>query len=84
MTDQQTADRLLAITRDGLMALGYTRELLRENYPFVDLTVPTSPVERVPLAAFAQEPPSYRTACFAVALIPNGVPSGLRRYASLG
>jgi hypothetical protein len=84
MTDQQTADRLLDITRDGLMALGYTRELLRENYPFVDLTVATSPVERVPLAAFGQEPPSYRTACFAVALIPNGVPSGLRRYASLG
>jgi hypothetical protein len=84
MSEQQTADRLLAITRDGLMALGYTRELLRENYPFVDLTVPASPVERVPLAAFAQEPPSYRTACFGVALVADGTPARLRRYASLG
>jgi len=84
MSEQQTADRLLGITRDGLMALGYSRELLRENYPFVDLTLPASPVERVPLAAFAQEPPSYRTACFGVALVADGAPDRLRRYASLG
>ncbi len=84
MTEQQTADQLLAVTRDGLMTLGYTGGLLRENYPFVDPTVAASPVERVSLAAFAQEPPSYRTACFAVASIADGPEAALRRYASLG
>ena len=84
MTDAQTADRLLSITRDGLVSLGYTGGLLRENYPFVDLAAPAWPVERVHLAAFAQEPLSYRTACFAVTVIPDVEPAGLRRYASVG
>ncbi len=84
MTEQPTADHLLTVARQGLMGLGYTGGLLRENYPFVDPTVPTSPVEHVSLAAFAQEPPSYRTACFAVAPITHGQDVALRRYASLG
>lgn len=84
MTAQQTANHLLASARDGLTELGYTGGLLRENYRFVNLMVRASAVERVPLAAFAQEPPSYRTACFAVALVTNGAPADLRRYASLG
>jgi hypothetical protein len=84
MTDQYAAERLLNVTRKGLLALGYTNELLRTDYSFADVTVPESHVERVSLAAFAQEPPSYRTACFAAVLATNGDPVRLRRYASVG
>jgi hypothetical protein len=84
MTDEQKEYRFLDVARDGLVALGYMGGLLRQDYRFVDLLNATaSPVESIALAAFAQEPPSYRTACFGV-VVAKAAPSGLRRYASLG
>jgi len=66
------------------MAMGYRGGLLRENYAFVDLQTSPASVERIPLAAFAQEPTSYRSACFGVAVISDGAHHALRRYTSLG
>jgi len=77
-------DQLLSITSDGLMAMGYRGGLLREDYAFADLQAAPATLERISLAAFAQEPPSYRNACFGVAAISDEANHALRRYVSLG
>ena len=55
----------------GFQRLGYVGGLLQENYDFADVLSPDHPVRQIPLAAFAQEPPSYRNASFGVA-VANG------------
>ena len=52
--------------------MGYVGGLLHENYQFADVLSPHYGVRQIHLAAFAQEPPSYRNASFGVA-VANGV-----------
>ena len=68
--DQAGADALQSLKRE-LNGLGYVGGLLQENYEFADFLSEDVPVSRIPLAAFAQHPPSYRNAAFGVA-IANG------------
>lgn len=71
--------------KEGLRLLGYKGNLLQENYGFADILGPTYSVRTIPLATFAQEPPSYQNACFGV-VISNGQ-SGIplvSSYRSLG
>ena len=56
----------------GLTETGYVGSLIQENYEFADILAPKYSVGSIPLAAFAQDPPSYRNACFGVVLA-NGV-----------
>lgn len=79
-----TATELLAITRNGLHDIGYRNELLRENYPFADVLDRSTPTRRILLAAFAQEPPSYRSACFGVVVLDHYSPDALQQYRALG
>ena len=48
----------------GLLAIGYQTSLFRNNYHFADIFLSTYPIRNIELAVFAQEPPSYRNACF--------------------
>lgn len=57
--------------KEGLRLLGYKGNLLQENYDFADILGPTYSVYTIPLATFAQDPPSYQNACFGV-VISNG------------
>ena len=68
--DQAGADALQSLKRE-LNGLGYVGGLLQENYEFADFLSEDVPVSRIPLAAFAQYPSSYRNAAFGVA-IANG------------
>lgn len=54
-----------------LRNLGYEGELLQENYAFADFLDPEYSVKRIDLAAFTQEPLSYRHASFGV-VVANG------------
>ena len=56
----------------GLTETGYVGSLIQEDYEFADILAPEYSVGTIPLAAFAQDPPSYRNACFGVVLA-NGV-----------
>lgn len=58
----------LALAEQGLRDIGYVDGLLHRDYEFADFLAPSYPVLRVPLAAFAQDPPSYRNACLGVIL----------------
>ncbi|MBI2854690.1 MAG: N-6 DNA methylase [Chloroflexi bacterium] len=71
--------------KQGLRNLGYVGGLLQEDYEFADVLTPHYGVNRVPLAAFAQDPPSYRNACFGV-VHANGMSGAslVQGYRSLG
>ena len=77
--------RLYEIVKQGLAGIGYVGSLVQENYEFADILAQDYSVSTLPLAAFAQEPPSYRNACFGVVFAngTEGVPQ-IERYRSLG
>src|SRR6266496_6858201 len=84
MAEKLTDIELLTMARDGLRDIGYRDELLRENYPFADVLDNREPERRIHLAAFAQEPPSYRNACFGVTIPQHDDPEAIRSYLALG
>lgn len=59
------------IVKDELQRLGYSGDLLQENYTFDDASAAQRNELCIPLGAFAQWPPSYRSACIGV-LQANG------------
>jgi len=71
--------------KNGLEIVGYSGSLQKEDYIFADILVPAYSLSSVSLAAFAQEPPSYRNACFGV-VKANGLSgeSLVSQYRSLG
>lgn len=73
---------ILARVRNELNQLGYVDELLRQDYVFDDASATGTRELRIPLAAFAQWPPSYRNACIGV-LTANGR-SGLQHVSGYG
>jgi hypothetical protein len=83
MSIYEEGDRLLAVVRDGLLAIGYEENLLRGQYAFADLTTSESALHHIDLAAFAEEPVSYRSACFGITVLRNGH-QNLRPFLSLG
>src|SRR6266540_6598035 len=84
MAEKLTDIELLTMARDGLRDIGYRDELLRENYPFADILDNEQPTLHVRLAAFAQEPPSYRNACFGITIPDHDGPEAIQPYLALG
>ncbi len=88
MTNAFTSERqkqLYHAVLSHLRGIGYTRELLQEDYQFNDWFVTGCPSRSIPAAAFAQTPFSYDTACFGVFLSANGTSGGhVTRFRSLG
>ena len=76
---------ILQLIKQEFRSLGYVGSLLQENYPYADVLSPEYAVRQIPLAVFAQEPPSYRTASFGVA-VANGRSGAefIQGYRSLG
>lgn len=69
----------------SFMELGYISGLLREHYEFADVLSQGYFLRTIPLAAFAQEPTSYRNACFGVVFADGHSGSSLvSDYRSLG
>jgi hypothetical protein len=66
----------------GLQEIGYSEQLLRRDYAFADLLADSGAVRHIPLAAFAQDPPSYRNACFGV--LRAGPQIHVSQYRALG
>ena len=73
------------IVKNELQRLGYSGGLLQENYVFDDASAAQTKELRIQLGAFAQWPPSYRTACIGV-IQPNGNagPQFVSSYRSFG
>lgn len=73
---------MLRAVEEALRLIGYEENLLLRDYAFAEIFEPRDSIRRVDLAAFAQEPPSYRSACFGVVLDVND--HELANYRSLG
>ncbi len=75
----------LSTIRNELEGLGYTDKLLQEKYAFDDASFSGTQDLIIPMAAFAQWPPSYRNACIGV-LSANGQsgPQYVSMYQTLG
>ncbi|MDQ3702996.1 MAG: hypothetical protein M3442_19045 [Chloroflexota bacterium] len=73
---------MLVLAERGLREIGYGDDLLRRDYAFADLLGVSDAVRRIPLAGFAQEPPSYRTACVGVFVASPGI--DVADYSALG
>lgn len=80
-----SAMNVLSTIRNELKRLGYLENLLQEGYVFDDASVSGTRELNIPLAAFAQWPPSYRNACIGV-LTANGQsgPQHVAGYLTLG
>lgn len=73
------------IVKNELQRLGYTGGLLQENYVFDDASADQTKELCLPLGAFAQFPPSYRTACIGVVQANgNAGPWFVSSYRALG
>lgn len=57
---------MLRQIRSEFEEIGYAGGLIRDNYEFADILSSRYEVRQIPLAVFAQDPPSYRTAAFGV------------------
>jgi hypothetical protein len=84
MNGKYTAKTLLNTIREGLLDIGYREELLQENYGFTDMFTQDQPFRFVELGVFAQEPHSYRNACFGVVSPLNHSPETIMEYRALG
>lgn len=72
----------------SLREIGYTDDLRSEEYVFPDFlsntTAGAGNLLRVEIAAFAQRPFSYRSACFGVITTSDESPNAIRPYRALG
>lgn len=84
MSEVYTGNTLLTMVKSGLRDIGYQDSLLKQEYSFVDVFTDDYKIRTVNLAAFAQEPPSYRNACFGVVISPHDEPEAVMEYMALG
>lgn len=84
MSESFTAHELVSIMRDSLSGIGYRNELLLHDYPFADILQETEPLYRIDLAAFAQDPPSYRNAAIGVTISNVTSADYIHRFRALG
>ncbi|MCI0691605.1 N-6 DNA methylase [candidate division KSB1 bacterium] len=78
-----STQELLQLARRGFQEIGYREELLINSYSFADFLSPLYPVREIPLAGFAQHPPSYKSSGFGV-LIANGDSLQIENFIALG
>lgn len=67
-----SSEQVLNDVEQGLRDIGYGVGLLRRNYAFADFARNSGQVRSIDLAAFGQDPPSYRNACFGVLVANRG------------
>jgi hypothetical protein len=79
-----TAAAMLGAAREGFLEIGYPSHLLQENYSYVDMLAQDEPLRQIDLAAFAQEPLDYRSACIGIAIPSHKGAGAIINYRALG
>src|SRR5258706_12159971 len=84
MHENGTSTTLHSI-RASIFELGYAPGLVLDNYRFADVFSRSTDLRQIPIAAFAQDPPDYQSACLGVFFSDNGGNvASLQRLVSLG
>ena len=81
---QMTKTEIVSIFKAGLGLAGYDDARIRRNYDFSDLTAVTAQVRRIPLAAFAGYPESYRNARVGIIFDDESSANPANEYKALG
>lgn len=84
MSEKYTRRALLSLIQQGFHEIGYQENLLKQEYGFVDICTDNNVIRQIDLAVFAQEPPSYRNACFGIVVPPYDGPKSIMNYMALG
>ena len=84
MAEAYPTEALIAAARESLIDIGYHEQLLQEQYSFADVFASDEHLCSVELAAFAQEPPTYRNVCFGFVTPPDESPAAIMAYRALG
>ena len=84
MAEAYTTEALIATARESFINIGYHEQLLQEQYSFADIFAPDEHLRSVELAAFAQEPPTYRNVCFGFVTPYDDSPEAIMAYRALG
>ncbi len=79
-----TKTEIITRFKDALHSVGYDEARIRRNYDFCDLTVSSSLVRRIPLAAFAGYPQNYRNARVGVFFADETTGNSVNEYRALG
>src|ERR1022692_205435 len=79
-----TKTDIVSMFKAALVVAGYDETRIRRNYDFCDLTGSVSQVRRIPLAAFAGYPQSYRNARVGVTFANGFAGDPAREYRALG
>ena len=84
MVNITTTEEFFSAVRGSLEAIGYPHELVQRNYPFPDFLVDREPLRSIDMAAFAQQPTSYRSACFGFIVAQFDRAETIELYRALG
>ena len=84
MSSNYTVSNRLDTLRSGLLDIGYQNNLLLSEYSFADVLGDEPQARRIELAAFAQEPSSYRSACFGVTVPQSSNSEAILPFRALG
>jgi type I restriction-modification system DNA methylase subunit len=68
----------------GFQDIGYQPNLIQREYSFADVMQVREPERRIDLAVFGQEPTSYRSACFGIAIASINAIEQISRFKALG
>jgi len=78
-------EHILDLVVQQTVNLGYRDDAIRRDYVYSDVWQPVGGTHRVPLVAFSQTPPSYRSAAFAIAeAASNTAAAVVESHRSLG
>lgn len=82
------APEMLSVVRGCLLGIGYQEDLLLTDYKFRDFLKETNSFDgessAIELAAFAQSPPSYRSACIGITVPRDESSQPIARFRALG
>src|ERR1019366_3203232 len=81
---QMTKTEIASAFKAALGFAGYDQARIRRNYDFCDLTGSTTCVRRIPLAAFAGYPQSYRNARIGIVFADESAGNSASEYKALG
>lgn len=70
--DKKTDSRYYEPIEKAFRSIGYSESLIAHDYEFSNFSSESARVGRIGLGVFAQEPFSYRSACFGVHVLPQG------------
>jgi hypothetical protein len=73
--DTKTDSRYYQSIEQAFKSIGYTSNLIAYDYSYSDIASSSPTLPKIDLGVFGQEPLNYRSACFGIHSLPEGISS---------